>query len=92
MAADGQHDALIARIDRALTRRAGDVNDPEIHRPITELGMVNGRIGRVEPGGVVTVAVYLTVPGCPLRDTITRGVTAAVRRVGGVARSGSSWT
>ena len=45
------------------------VNDPEIHRPITELGMVKS----VEIGadGAVAVAVYLTVSGCPMRETIT---------------------
>ena len=58
------------------------VNDPEIHRPITELGMVKSI--EVTPGGVVEVGVYLTVSGCPLRDTITRDVTAAVSKLPGV--------
>jgi ATP-binding protein involved in chromosome partitioning len=58
------------------------VNDPEIHRPITELGMVKSI--EVTPGGVVHVAVYLTVSGCPLRDTITKDVTAAVGKLPGV--------
>jgi len=58
------------------------VNDPEIHRPITELGMVKSI--EITPGGVVEVAVYLTVSGCPLRDTITRDVTAAVAKLPGV--------
>ena len=55
------------------------VNDPEIHRPITELGMVKNI--EVTPGGVVIVGVWLTVSGCPLRDTITRDVTAAVGKL-----------
>src|SRR5487761_1337497 len=60
------------------------VNDPEIHRPITDLGMVkNVEVG---PDGVVRVDVYLTVAGCPLRDTITRDVTAAVSAIEGVSR------
>jgi len=51
------------------------VNDPEIKRPITELGMVE----RVTVSGpVVDVRVLLTVAGCPMRETITREVTAAV--------------
>jgi ATP-binding protein involved in chromosome partitioning len=60
-----------------------DVDDPEIHRPITELGMVKS----IEIGtdGAVTVGVYLTVAGCPLRDKITTDVTAAVGRLPGVA-------
>lgn len=58
------------------------VNDPEIRRPITDLGMIKS----VEIGssGQITVAVYLTVAGCPLRDTITRDVTAAVSALPGV--------
>src|SRR5271169_824902 len=58
------------------------VNDPEIHRPITDLGMVKSI--EVTPGGVVLVGVFLTVSGCPLRDTITREVTAAVSKLPGV--------
>jgi len=58
------------------------VNDPEIHRPITDLGMVKSI--EVTPGGVVVVGVFLTVSGCPLRDTITRDVTAAVGKLSGV--------
>jgi ATP-binding protein involved in chromosome partitioning len=58
------------------------VNDPEIHRPITELGMVKSI--EITPGGVVLVGVFLTVSGCPLRDTITREVTAAVSKLPGV--------
>jgi len=58
------------------------VNDPEIHRPITDLGMVKSI--EVTPGGVVAVGIFLTVSGCPLRDTITREVTAAVSKLPGV--------
>jgi ATP-binding protein involved in chromosome partitioning len=58
------------------------VNDPEIHRPITELGMVKSI--EVTPGGVVVVGVWLTVSGCPLRETITRDVTTAVGKLPGV--------
>jgi ATP-binding protein involved in chromosome partitioning len=58
------------------------VNDPEIRRPITELGMVKSI--EITPGGVVIVAVFLTVAGCPMRDTITREVTAAVGALPGV--------
>jgi ATP-binding protein involved in chromosome partitioning len=60
------------------------VNDPEIRRPITELGMVKGV--DTGAGGVVRVDIWLTVAGCPLRETITREVTAAVGRLPGVSR------
>ncbi len=58
------------------------VNDPEIKRPITELGMVDSV--EVDEAGVVHLTVLLTVAGCPLKDTINRDVTAAVSRVPGV--------
>jgi len=59
------------------------VNDPEIRRPITDLGMVD----TVEVGddGRVSIRVLLTVAGCPLKDTIDRDVRAAVGEVPGVA-------
>ncbi|MDQ1684218.1 MAG: ATP-binding protein involved in chromosome partitioning [Frankiaceae bacterium] len=58
------------------------VNDPEIHRPITDLGMVAGI--DIAADGRVAVDVLLTTQGCPLRDRITRDVTAAVSAVAGV--------
>jgi ATP-binding protein involved in chromosome partitioning len=66
----------------AIQAALATVNDPEIRRPITDLGMVDS----VEVGddGVVHVKVLLTVAGCPLKDTITRDVNAAVGKVPGV--------
>jgi ATP-binding protein involved in chromosome partitioning len=58
------------------------VNDPEIKRPITELGMVESV--EIDDAGRVRVTVLLTVAGCPLKETITRDVTGAVGRVAGV--------
>jgi ATP-binding protein involved in chromosome partitioning len=58
------------------------VNDPEIRRPITDLGMVEDI--QIGDGGRITVTVLLTVSGCPMKETLTRDVTAAVGRVPGV--------
>jgi ATP-binding protein involved in chromosome partitioning len=58
------------------------VNDPEIKRPITDLGMVESV--DIDDTGKVAVKVLLTVAGCPLKDTINRDVTAAVSKVPGV--------
>ncbi len=66
----------------AITRALGRVNDPEIHRPLTDLGMIKEVV--VGPDGAVRVAVWLTVTGCPLKDTITADVTKAVSTVSGV--------
>ena len=67
--------------ERVTSALAG-VNDPEIGRPITELGMVKSV--SVGSDGRVDVSVYLTVAGCPMRDTITSRVTDAVTAVPGV--------
>jgi ATP-binding protein involved in chromosome partitioning len=67
-----------------VTQALATVSDPEIHRPITELGMVKNV--EVAANGSVRVDVWLTVAGCPLRDTITRDVTAAVAKLAGVSR------
>src|ERR1700731_1807126 len=66
-----------------VSKALDGVNDPEIRRPITELGMVKGV--DIAPDGTVRVQVWLTVAGCPLRDTITREVTAAVGKLPGVS-------
>jgi ATP-binding protein involved in chromosome partitioning len=73
----GPPDPTREAVDAALTR----VIDPEIKRPITDLGMVEA----VEiEAGTVRLTVLLTVAGCPMKDTITRDVNAALRAVAGV--------
>jgi ATP-binding protein involved in chromosome partitioning len=57
------------------------VEDPEINKPITELGMVEDIA--IE-GSRVGVKIKLTIPGCPLKDRITKDVTAAVIQLPGV--------
>jgi ATP-binding protein involved in chromosome partitioning len=57
------------------------VDDPEINKPITELGMVEDIA--IE-GGRVGVKIKLTVPGCPLKDRIQTDVSSAVKRLDGV--------
>jgi ATP-binding protein involved in chromosome partitioning len=58
------------------------VEDPEIRRPITEIGMVKS--ATVDDDGTARVAVYLTISGCPMKDTLTERVTTAVSAVPGV--------
>jgi ATP-binding protein involved in chromosome partitioning len=55
------------------------VNDPEIGRPIEDLGMLRGI--QVD-GDAVRVDVLLTIAGCPLQDRITGDVTAALEPLG----------
>ncbi|MDQ1647483.1 MAG: ATP-binding protein involved in chromosome partitioning [Cryptosporangiaceae bacterium] len=66
----------------AVRSALSTVNDPEIRRPITEIGMVADVT--VGASGEVTVRVLLTVAGCPMKETLTRDVTAAVESVAGV--------
>jgi ATP-binding protein involved in chromosome partitioning len=58
------------------------VKDPEIRRPITDLDMVERVV--VEPSGLVRLTILLTTAGCPLKDTISKDVTAATMAVPGV--------
>ncbi len=60
------------------------VNDPEINRPITEIGMLKGV--DIRKGGVVEIGVFLTVSGCPMKTTIIERVTDAVMKVAGVSK------
>jgi ATP-binding protein involved in chromosome partitioning len=59
-----------------------DVLDPEIGKPIEDLGML--KAVEVSPEGDVRVDVLLTIAGCPLRDRINNDVTAAVAPLEGV--------
>jgi len=63
----------------ALTK----VDDPEIRKPITELGMVKG-VAVDEATGRVDVGLYLTVAGCPMKTELTDRVRAAVSDLPGV--------
>jgi ATP-binding protein involved in chromosome partitioning len=71
--------------EQVTTALAG-VNDPEIGRPITDLGMVKSVA--VGPDGRVDVGIYLTVAGCPMREAITTRVTNAVAALPGVTSVG----
>jgi ATP-binding protein involved in chromosome partitioning len=72
----------MAPTQELVTAALATVIDPEIRRPITDLGMVKNV--DISPEGAVRVGVYLTVAGCPMKDTIRRDVTNAVARVEGV--------
>ncbi|MGI8718731.1 MAG: Mrp/NBP35 family ATP-binding protein [Lapillicoccus sp.] len=67
----------------ALLDALSTVDDPEIRKPITELGMVKSVT--VDPAGHVDLTILLTVSGCPMKDTLTRDSTAALMKVPGVS-------
>jgi ATP-binding protein involved in chromosome partitioning len=59
-----------------------NVLDPEIGKPIEDLGMLHDI--EISEDGDVRVHVLLTVAGCPLKETINRDVTGAVAPLEGV--------
>src|SRR5665811_1373813 len=67
-------DALFAALSKVI--------DPEIRKPVTELGMVES-VG-VDESGLASVTILLTVSGCPLKQTLTKDTTAALLAVEGV--------
>ena len=69
---------LAQAVDAALAT----VIDPELRRPITELGMVDSV--EIDDDGRVRLVVLLTISGCPLRGTITADSEAALSAVPGV--------
>jgi ATP-binding protein involved in chromosome partitioning len=71
-------------LESAIQAALAAVQDPEIRRPITELGMVKSI--DVAADGTATIGILLTVAGCPLRDKLTSDITAAVSAVAGVSR------
>ena len=68
--------------DDALQQALSTVIDPEIRKPVTELGMVESVT--VDASGRVAVTILLTVSGCPMKDTLTKDTTAALSKVPGV--------
>ena len=72
-------------IDPRLAAALSSVEDPELRRPLIDLGML--RAARLEPDGTAVVEVLLTISGCPLRSTIETDVAEAVGGVEGVHRT-----
>ena len=78
-----RHDSPDSEADLSAAIRAalGKVIDPELRRPITELGMVKSI--DIAPDGGVHVEIYLTTAACPKKTEITERVTEAVADVPG---------
>ncbi|MFI5504280.1 Mrp/NBP35 family ATP-binding protein [Corynebacterium kutscheri] len=64
-------------VRQALSR----VEDPEIGKPLTELGMVKS----IEiNGNDVDVQIYLTIAGCPMKNTLVDNSIAALKDIEGI--------
>jgi ATP-binding protein involved in chromosome partitioning len=65
----------------SLNDALSKVQDPELHRSITELGMVEDL---TEVNGDVSIKVLLTISGCPMQDRLRGDITTALKNVEGV--------
>lgn len=68
---------IVATINAALEK----VNDPELRRPLPELGMVESVSFE---NGRASLKILLTISGCPMRDRLSQDINTAVRAVSGV--------
>lgn len=66
---------------QALNEALTTVQDPELHRSITELGMVEEL---TEDNGAVSIKILLTISGCPMQDRLRGDITTALKNVEGV--------
>ena len=69
--------STVELIQEALSK----VQDPELHRSITELGMVQSV---AFDNGKASLTVLLTISGCPMQDRLRSDVSTAVLSVEGV--------
>lgn len=72
-----QHNLSESTVRAALAR----VEDPEIGRPITEIGMVKSIAIN---GNDVHVEIYLTIAACPMKSTLTENTRAVLEELPGV--------
>ena len=72
---------MSAVTEDAIRSALATVNDPEIGKPITDLGMVKSVA--VQADSSVDVEVYLTTSACPMRTQIVDRVQTAVADVPG---------
>ena len=64
-------ETILGAISAALAK----VNDPELRRPLPELGMVEN-VEFIE--GRVNLKILLTISGCPMRDRLSSDITSAL--------------
>jgi ATP-binding protein involved in chromosome partitioning len=67
--------------EEAVMHVLSGIEDPELKKPLTDLGMV--KFVKIN-GGAVDVGITLTVPGCPLKERISSDVVEGVKLIEGV--------
>lgn len=69
--------STVEQINTAL----GRVIDPELHKPLPELGMVES----VDfTGGIAKIGILLTIVGCPMKDRLHSDITKALSDISDV--------
>jgi ATP-binding protein involved in chromosome partitioning len=71
-------DSLVNEIHQALAT----VSDPELHRPLPDLGMVEGVHCN---NGIAELKILLTISGCPMRDRLSKDINEAVLKIEGIS-------
>lgn len=84
--ADSLLPADLSALETAVREAMGRVIDPEIRRPIADLGMIRSIEVRPLAGGGAraVVGVDLTTAGCPMKSTLSKDSTAAALSVEGI--------
>jgi len=69
---------MTSKIIEEINTALATVSDPELHRPLPELGMVKS----VEfKSGVAHIEILLTISGCPMRDRLQSDISTALTKV-----------
>ena len=69
---------MSAKIIEDINAALATVSDPELHRPLPDLGMVKS----VEfKSGVAHIEILLTISGCPMRDRLQSDISAALTKI-----------
>ena len=75
--------------ERDVLTALSKVNDPELHRDLVSLNMVQNV--RIDPNGGIKLRIDLTTPACPLKGKIQSDVENALRAIPGVTGVDLEW-
>ncbi len=73
--------------DEELMLALATVNDPELHVPITEMGLIYGAVRKKgDKGDIAKITMTLTTIGCPLFDVIKYEVESVLQAIDGITK------
>jgi len=68
--------------EKEILERLANVMDPELHKSIVELGMVQDI--KIRKGGKVEFTLKLTIMGCPMKERMKKDAQAALESLPGI--------